>query len=484
MRTKTGLRLFAVLAALALVAAACGDDDGVDGTGAPPAATDAPPAATDAPPAATDAPPAATDAPPAATDAPPPSPSIATGVGVTEAPCADATNAGNGCIYLGVISDLTTGPFSALAIPATGGLRAFWDVVNSDGGIGGFDVIITEGNTFDAQYDPAATVQGYTQIEPNVLMLAQSLGTTQTIAVLDRLVADSTVTVPATWWSGWAFAESDGNGLVLEAGVNYCHEAMNDFDFALATFGPDLKYGLVYFPNDYGFDYSAGIKIAAAANGIGDAAVDHVQIPMSVGGDVTEAVGLILGAELDVVFITTGPNEMAGTLGGVAGSGATTVFIGTHPTWNPALVGLEALVPALEALYFQSDWIPGWYGDSEGHRKAKAAAEAEGQSPNGWYLIGWSSQYPIKALLTQAIADGDITRAGTAAAVSKLTDVSFEGMVPNADIANTPGSVSRASLMNKVDASAPGGTVPLTPLAVGPTAEAHDFTSACFQISG
>ena len=145
---------------------------------------------------------------------------------------------------------------------------------------------------------------------------------------------------------------------------------------------------------------------------------------------------------------------------------------------------MEALVPALEALYFQSDWIPGWYGDSVGHQKAKAAAEAEGQAPNAWYLNGWASQYGLKALLEQAIADGDITRAGAAAAVSKLTDVSFEGMVPNSDIANTPGSVPRASLINKVDATAPGGTVNVVPLSVGPTAAAHDFTGACFEIGG
>ena len=107
-----------------------------------------------------------------------------------------------------------------------------------------------------------------------------------------------------------------------------------------------------------------------------------------------------------------------------------------------------------------------------------------GQTPNEWFLNGWASQYPVKALLAQAIADGDITRAGTAAAVSKLTDVSFEGMVPNANLADTPGSVPRASLINKVDATAPGGTVNVTPLAVGPTAAAHDFTSACFEIGG
>lgn len=405
-----------------------------------------------------------------------------TDVGVTEAPCADAVNADNGCIYLGVISDLTVGPFAPVAIPAVRGLLAFWDEINGAGGIGGFDVIITEANTIDAKYDPQATVQGYTQIEPNVLMLAQSLGTSQTIAVLSRLVDDSTVTIPATWWSGWAFDASDGNGLVIEAGVNYCHEAMNDFDFALANFGADMKYGIVAFPTDYGFDYAAGIRLAAVANGIGPALVDFQQIPLSVGGDVAEAVGLLLGAELDVVFITTGPNELAGTLGGVAGNGGTTAFIGTHPTWNPALVGIEALVPALEALYFQSSWIPGWYGDSVGHQKAKAAAAAEGQTPNEWYLVGWASQYPVKALLAQAIADGDLTRAGTAAAVKKLDDISFEGMIPNTDLANTPASVTRASLINRVDATAPGGTVNVTPLAVGPTAAAHDFTEACFGL--
>ena len=479
MRTKKALKFFALLAVLALIAAACGDDDVVTPTSPP---GTAPPTAPPIAPPTTVVTPTAPPVTAPPVTAPPAPTGPLTDVGVTAAPCDDAVNAGNGCIYLGVISDLTIGPFSALAIPAVGGLRAFWNEVNGAGGISGFDVIISEENTIDAKYDPQATVQGYTQIEPNVLMLAQSLGTPQTIAVLPRLVDDSTVTIPATWWSGWAFAESDGNGLVIEAGVNYCHEAMNDFDFALATFGADMKYGIVAFPTDYGFDYAAGIRLAAVANGVGPALIDHQQIPQSVGGDVTEAVGLILGAGLDVVFIATGPNELAATLGGVAGSGGTTVFIGTHPTWNPALAGIEALVPALEALYFQSSWIPGWYGDSEGHQKAKAAAEAEGQTPNEWYLVGWASQYPVKALLEQAIADGDLTRAGTAATVKKLDDVSFEGMIPNVDLANTPASVTRASVINRVDVSAPGGTVNLTPLAVGPTAAAHDFTEACFGL--
>ncbi|HCT77628.1 MAG TPA: branched-chain amino acid ABC transporter substrate-binding protein, partial [Micromonosporaceae bacterium] len=42
-----------------------------------------------------------------------------------------------GCIYLGIISDLTEGPFKALAVPITDAQKAFWKRVNQSGGIGG-----------------------------------------------------------------------------------------------------------------------------------------------------------------------------------------------------------------------------------------------------------------------------------------------------------------------------------------------------------
>ena len=51
---------------------------------------------------------------------------IATDVGATSDPCPDAVNQDNGCIYLGTISDLTEGPFAALAVPITDAQEAFW----------------------------------------------------------------------------------------------------------------------------------------------------------------------------------------------------------------------------------------------------------------------------------------------------------------------------------------------------------------------
>jgi ABC-type branched-subunit amino acid transport system substrate-binding protein len=472
MRTRWAKALV-LLSALTLLATACSQEDESDTT-----TTTAAPATTTT--AAPDETTTTTAGDTDTTTTAAPEPSVAFDVGVTEEPC-EGGNPDNGCIYLGVISDLSDGPFAALAIPAVAGVQEFWNTVNAAGGVAGFDVAITAENTVDAQYNPSAHVEGYVEIEPNILMLAQSLGTPQTQAALPQYIEDNMVAVPATWWSGWAFPENDGNGLVLETGINYCLEAMNDVDFVVGQLGTEISYAVVGFPGDYGGDYAAGVAVGAEANGIGDPAFQLTQVPLSAGGDVSEAVSQILAASPDVVFITTGPLELAQTMGGVFGAGGQAVFVGTHPTWNPGLVAQEALLPALQAAYFQSGFVPGWFGESEGHDKARAAAEAIEQSPNEWFLNGWASQYPVKALIENAVANGDLTRAGVVAAVQQLDDVSFEGMLPNQSYVGSPNDfVPRESIINQVDPEAPGGTVSATGMFTGPTATAFDFSAPCF----
>jgi hypothetical protein len=56
-------------------------------------------------------------------------------VGVTEEPCqqpaAGVSNPGNGCIYLGILSDLTEGPFAPLGVLIQRGQQDFWGRVNA-----------------------------------------------------------------------------------------------------------------------------------------------------------------------------------------------------------------------------------------------------------------------------------------------------------------------------------------------------------------
>jgi hypothetical protein len=96
-------------------------------------------------------------------------------------------------------------------------------------------------------------------------------------------------------------------------------------------------------------------------------------------------------------------------------------------------------------------------------------------------LNGWASQYPVKALIENAVANGDLTRAGVVAAVQQLDDVSFEGMLPNQSYVGSPNDfVPRESIINQVDPEAPGGTVSATGMFTGPTATAFDFSAPCF----
>ena len=154
---------------------------------------------------------------------------IVTGTGVTSEPCPGSSNPDNGCIYLGVISDLTEGPFVPLALEVVRGQEGFWKTVNDNGGVAGFDVNISQ-NTRDNKYDPAVHSQEYRAIEPNILALAQTLGTPQTQAILPDMDADNVIGAPASWWSGWQFPDDDF-GVVMESGASYCIAIMSGMDW-------------------------------------------------------------------------------------------------------------------------------------------------------------------------------------------------------------------------------------------------------------
>jgi ABC-type branched-subunit amino acid transport system substrate-binding protein len=233
---------------------------------------------------------------------------VATGPGVTEEPCPDTPNEDNGCIYLGVISDLTSGPFAALAVPLTDAQAAFWQRVNEDGGIGGYDIDVTT-YVRDNEYNPEVHVRVFEEIRADVLALAQSLGSPQTAAILDDLRGDDIVAAPASWTSAWEFED-----VIIESGASYCFESMNAVDFAFETHDGIETVMAVHYPGDYGDDAAYGVQVAAEAN---DAEFVNVETPPGADNQ-AEAIQAVGAQSPDVVFITTGPLEMATIVGQAA----------------------------------------------------------------------------------------------------------------------------------------------------------------------
>ncbi|MEO5875233.1 MAG: ABC transporter substrate-binding protein, partial [Streptosporangiaceae bacterium] len=140
--------------------------------------------------------------------------------GVTSAPCPAPVNQGNGCIYLGTLTDLT-GPFRLVAGRATEAQRAFWARVNRQGGIGGYDIDVSA-NVVDTGYDVDRFVRAYGETKDKVLAYAQLTGSPQAAAVLPDMARQTIVGAPLGWTSRWAFEDN-----IIESGGNYCFEAMN-----------------------------------------------------------------------------------------------------------------------------------------------------------------------------------------------------------------------------------------------------------------
>ena len=391
--------------------------------------------------------------------------------GVSEEPCPGSKNEDRGCIYLGILSDLTEGPFAPLGVEIVRGQEDFWARVNAEGGIGGeFDVDVKE-YTRDNKYNPEEHVARLREIEPDVLALAQSLGTPPTLAALDIMKEQDLVANPATWWSGWAFEDED---TVLESGYSYCLEAMNGLDYMAEEFGDPKKVLHVGYPGDYGGDSAAGAEYWADQAG---AAIETIETaPNAQAGNQDAVVGAIAKQKPDVVVLATGPAEMAEIVGKAVAGGFEGEFIGSVPTWNPAVMESEA-APAIQAKYrFVAPWGP-FGSDTDAHRAMQEAVGNELPANDG-YTFGWIWSYPLKAVLEQAAEDGNLTRAGVREAVAGVT-VDYEGALQDRSYGDPAETVVREAVIAAADEKAPLGASVIQEFFTGPTAEGYELSGPC-----
>jgi ABC-type branched-subunit amino acid transport system substrate-binding protein len=395
---------------------------------------------------------------------------VATDIGVTKEPCPNAVNKEHGCIYLGIISDLTKGPFAPLAVPLTEAQKAFWAKVNKDGGIGDFDIDVTS-FIRDNEYTPAVHKAKYDEIKGKVLGLAQTLGSPTTAAIIGDLETEKVVAAPASWTSAWLFKD-----VVMESGTNYCTEAMNSVDWAVGE--KKIKSVMaVHYAGDYGDDAAAGARFAAERSKL-----TFTDVKTTSGQEnQAEAIGRIVQAKPDLVYVTTSPTDLAVIVGQAAAKGFKGTFIGTSPTWNPGLLKGPAAA-AIQAQYLQSAPWGAWGTQSAGHAAMRAALPS-GFTPNDGAVAGWAWSYPVKAALESAVKGGDVTRAGFLEAIEGLDSVDYQGMLPpgSGNYAAEPNqSVVRQSLINKPDPAAPTGVALLKDFFVGDTAKDYNFTKPCF----
>ena len=111
--------------------------------------------------------------------------------------------------------------------------------------------------TLDSQYRPDIQVQQYNALKDKVLMIAQSLGTAHTNAILPQINEDKILTAAATLASDWPKQK-----YVVATGAPYPAQFINAAQY-LKDKGITPKAGIIYQDDDYGLDGVKGLEFAA-----------------------------------------------------------------------------------------------------------------------------------------------------------------------------------------------------------------------------
>ncbi len=127
-------------------------------------------------------------------------------------------------------------------------------------------------------------------------------------------------------------------------------------------------------------------------------------------------------ANPDIIWTTSNPATTAEIMGGVYAQGLTAQWSGNSPSWNYQLLATD-LGPVADAVYWHSTYTQLWETDDtpgmtamvEGMRRLKPEAPL-----SDVYIISWTEGMATLAILEQAAANGDMTRAGIVKAFGEV----------------------------------------------------------------
>ncbi len=325
-------------------------------------------------------------------------------------------------IDLGILTPLS-GPVAApIGIPLTKGIETYFKAVNANGGIDGFKVNLIEK---DSQYNPQIQVQMYNQIHNQVLMMAESLGSPTTQAIVSLSERDKMLVSAASLDSILARQQ-----YMILIGTPYRLQVENAFDYVVRQQGVvNPKVGLIYQDDAYGQDGLTGYNESIGCYNLDNVAEATYELTDTT---FTAQVSKMKQAGAQYVFLTAVPNIAASIIGTAAQLGYFPQWIMQSPAWAN---GLLAVSPQFSGLLEKSVWVVAQgatWGDTSQPGMAEMLKDvqkyAPDQKPDGYFQFGYAEAMVTYAILKKAADNGDLTRAGLLNAFNSLGTVNLGGL--------------------------------------------------------
>jgi ABC-type branched-subunit amino acid transport system substrate-binding protein len=329
----------------------------------------------------------------------------------------------NQVITIAALND-ESGPAASIGVPYAVGKRILVEQVNA--GDGGF---LPEGWTIelierDHGYNPAESVSALNEIADQVLFVATSFGTPNTLPLVPILEDNNLVAFPASLSSAMA-----ANEYTPPLGAPYKVEAHQAVDWALEEAGEELAYAVVYQEDDYGQDGLDGAREAAEHHGI-EIVTEQSVAPGQ--ADFTATVTALQQAGATHVQLTVLPSATGPILGTAAQMGYTPTWIGATPSWIDRFFNPEVLPPPVYQNFVWTTFTPMWGEDvGPGMTDFLAAYEqygADEHPPDFYIMLSYLQGVVQLEAVTRAVANGDLTRDGFRAAMREIDDFDAGGL--------------------------------------------------------
>lgn len=298
-----------------------------------------------------------------------------------------------------------SGAMATTGGPINVGIKAYFDYVNANGGIGGRKITFLH---TDDEYDPVKGLAAFEKyaVDEKVFALVGMFGSGVTQACLDRI---KEVGIPAVYFATGIKELYNENGDTPENGAAvfpvqpiYVTEGRLMVASAVKEFGAK-KIGVIYTSDDTGMQLLDGINIQAKEAGV---AVEAVQVAVQA-DDVSAAVTSIVTAGCDYVVIAAAQATFPTIAKELAAQGNTAPAITTYI--NGVRTMAELCVENINGQYdlYCTGWLDAT-GENEENLKILAEYVDEEYVYNGYTWCGWIAGHVFCEGLRR-VGDGELT---------------------------------------------------------------------------
>jgi ABC-type branched-subunit amino acid transport system substrate-binding protein len=355
----------------------------------------------------------------------------------------------NDSISLGVLTDMT-GPFKSSALLRIKGYELYLSQLNDRGGVCGRKV---ELKLKDHGFDVQKALDGYFEIEPDVLGLLELAGAPMTAAIEPDLMQTRALTAPASW-----AASLLGNPQMMIVGTTYDLDVINGLDYykrkGIIKEGDTV--GHIYVDGSYGGNALEGSKFAASQWNLN---IVEQKITETT-ADLTQQVAALKTAGAKAVVLSTVPAQTAQSVGVAAALKWDVPFMVNVVGFDPAILETP-VAPAVQKQVSVVTSVAPFAGTAQGAKEVASAYQTKypGEKAAIYTTHGYSVAMAYTSVLEKACKERDLTRDGVLKAFHSTNGLDMKNLTGALHFSLVGRPSSTQSYIARPDANTPGALV-------------------------